>query len=160
MSKRSNALGTFIDSLVVAFDVDGEELRLYVDTSELPGNAFPDRGTPLNFKIKGMRGHAFLGLEEFNNPDAYTDIFVPIWGTAHEIHYDIEVKMVIERGIVVMEESSIKASHLSLFHDGTIVPLEDYDQDILKPFKEGRVVSGIVRTVVKGNKSWAKESKS
>jgi hypothetical protein len=152
MSKHGDREGVFIDSLVVAFDVDGEELRLYVDTSELPGNSFPARGTPLNFKIKGMRGHAFMGAEEFANPDAYVDIFIPIWGTAHEIHYDIEVTMVKDRGVVTLEESSVKATHLSLFHNGAVVPLEDYDQEILKPFREGRVISGTIRTVVKGSK--------
>lgn len=144
--KKSEATKT-LNSLTVEFTIDGVQHRLIMDTSNFKNNTF-ENGV-LEFKVTDYPSEGFGLAEHPFTKEAFHDI----WRVGHEILFDIDAKMVEEAGDIILEHASIKPSKLKPFPTSTFTELDDFDQELLKPFKEGRVVTGMVLIIVKGSGS-------
>ena len=137
--------GTVLQSLTVGFVVDSVEHQVIMCTRNFKNITF-ENGS-LHFKATDYPA------EYFETPDALLakSAFNNIWKKSQEIFFDIEVRMDREDGSIILKESSIKPSKLSPFLYGAFIDLDKFDKDVLKPYTEGRIITGVIKTVVKGS---------
>lgn len=138
--------GVFIDTITVAFVVNGQKRCLFINSPELAGLSFERGNEPPSLRINQFPATLFDGLDEV------FEVFGPVSQTTHTPLFDVYIRLVKEGGEFHIEESSITLSSLRIGYSGEIIPEKDFDQELLKPLKEAQILSVITRTVVKGRK--------
>jgi len=138
---------TSIESINIDFVVNGKEHRLKCDTRNRIGNKFRSGQKELCFKIAKLRGEELVDMET----SVATTAFETIWNTGYEILFDLELNLTKEGHTAVLERCSIKPVAVLHLKTGLCVDEELWDQELLKPFKEGKIIRTIARTQVKGS---------